>query len=174
MHPPLSGPRRYFSRHSVRDNSLQEYSSFAGETIGTHIDRDSPLIMPLRLRGGFATECHASSYYAHKAHARRKQANRYRIAKMKAQFSSCGKRSTKNQSEQLQQVAVGAMGLVCDESSALIGSPPCDSDSVCERADIVYKNALNECPSIHLRALHAKHQASTRAGLRFEFLSFSF
>ena len=34
---------------------------------------------------------------------------------MKAQFSSCGKRSTKNQSEQLQQVAVGAMGLVCDE-----------------------------------------------------------
>ena len=36
---------------------------------------------------------------------------------MKAQFSSCGKRSAKNQSEQLQQVAVGAMGLVCDESS---------------------------------------------------------
>ena len=34
---------------------------------------------------------------------------------MKAQFSSCGKRSTKNQSEQLQPVAVGAMGLVCDE-----------------------------------------------------------
>ena len=37
---------------------------------------------------------------------------------MKAQFSSCGKRSTKNQSEQLQQVAVGAMGLVCDEFGA--------------------------------------------------------
>ena len=40
------------------------------------------------------------------------------VAKMKAQFSSCGKRSTKNQSEQLQQVAVGAMGLVCDEFGA--------------------------------------------------------
>ena len=37
---------------------------------------------------------------------------------MKAQFSSCGKRSTKNQSEQLQPVAVGAMGLVCDEFGA--------------------------------------------------------
>ena len=40
------------------------------------------------------------------------------VAKIKAQFSSCGKRSTKNQSEQLQQVAVGAMGLVCDEFGA--------------------------------------------------------
>ena len=40
------------------------------------------------------------------------------VAKMKAQFSSCGKRSTKNQSEQLQPVAVGAMGLVCDEFGA--------------------------------------------------------
>ena len=47
-----------------------------GETIGTHIDKDSSLIMPLRLRGGYATECHAFSYYAHKAHARRKQANK--------------------------------------------------------------------------------------------------
>ena len=40
---------------------------------------------------------------------------------MKAQFSSCGKRSTKNQSEQLQPVAVGAMGLVCDEFGARYG-----------------------------------------------------
>ena len=40
------------------------------------------------------------------------------VAKMKARFSSCGKRSTKNQSKQLQQVAVGAMGLVCDEFGA--------------------------------------------------------
>ncbi len=37
---------------------------------------------------------------------------------MKAQFSSCVKRSTKNRNEQLQQVAVGAMGLVCDEFGA--------------------------------------------------------
>ena len=34
-----------------------------GETIGTRIDRDNSLIMPLRLRGGYATECHAFSYY---------------------------------------------------------------------------------------------------------------
>ena len=40
------------------------------------------------------------------------------VAKMKARFSSCGKLSTKNQSKQLQQVAVGAMGLVCDEFGA--------------------------------------------------------
>ena len=58
---------------------------------------------------------------------------------MKVKFSSCGKRSTKNQSEQLQQVAVGAMGLVCDESAALICSPPCGSCSVCEVAHSVYK-----------------------------------
>ena len=130
--------------------------------------------MPLRLRG--ATQQNAT--HSRTTHTRltydENKRTKVGVRKMKAQFSSCGKRSTKNQSEQLQQVAVGVMGLVCDESSALIGSPPCDSDSVCERADIVYKNALNECPSIHLRALHAKHQASTRAGLRFEFLSFSF
>ena len=34
-----------------------------GETIGTRIDRDNSFIMPLRLRGGYATECHAFSYY---------------------------------------------------------------------------------------------------------------
>ncbi len=36
------------------------------------------------------------------------------------------------------------MGLVCDESAALICSPPCGSDSVFEMADTVYKNAANE------------------------------
>ena len=51
---------------------------------------------------------------------------------MKAQFSACGKRSTKNQSEQQQQVAVGAKGIVCDESAALICEPPCGSSSVFE------------------------------------------
>ena len=34
--------------------------------------------------------------------------------------------------------------LVCDESSALIFSPPCGSCSVFEVAYSVYKNALNE------------------------------
>ena len=61
---PSFRTRRYFSHHSVRGNSLQDYPSFAGETIGTRIDRDNPLIMPLRLRGGYATECHAFSYFS--------------------------------------------------------------------------------------------------------------
>ena len=64
--------------------------------------------------------------------------------------------------------------LVCDESSALIFSPPCGSCSVFEVAHSVYKNTLKECLFIRLRALHAKHQASTRTELRFEFLSLSF
>ena len=34
-----------------------------GDTLGTRIDRDISLVMPLRLRGGYATECHAFSYY---------------------------------------------------------------------------------------------------------------
>ena len=63
---------------------------------------------------------------------------------MKAQFSSCGKRSTKNQSEQLQQVAVGAMGLVCDEFGAHLASRRCGSCSVFEVAHSVNKYASNE------------------------------
>ena len=59
-----SFPNGLFSHHSNRGNSLQEYSSFAGETVGTRIDRDISLIMPLRLRGGCATECHAFSYFS--------------------------------------------------------------------------------------------------------------
>ena len=61
--PPSFRTRRYFSHHLVRGNSLQDYPLFAGETVGTRIDRDISLIMPLRLRGGYATECHAFSYY---------------------------------------------------------------------------------------------------------------
>ena len=34
-----------------------------GDTLSTRIDRDNAFIMPLRLRGGYATECHAFSYY---------------------------------------------------------------------------------------------------------------
>ena len=59
---PSFRTRRYFSHHSVRDNFLQNYPSFAGETVGTRIDRDNSFIMPLRQRGGYATECHAFSY----------------------------------------------------------------------------------------------------------------
>ena len=41
-----SFPFGLFSHHSNKDNSLQDYPSFAGETIGTRIDRDNSLIMP--------------------------------------------------------------------------------------------------------------------------------
>ena len=82
---------------------------------------DISLIMPLRLRGGYATECHAFSYYT--------------------------------------------------SSSALIFSPPCGSCSVFEVAHTVYKNALNECSFIRLRAKHAKHQADNLAKLWQDFLS---
>ena len=122
--PPLSGHAGISPATQLGGNSLQDYPSFAGETVGTRIDRDNSLIMPLRLRGGCATECHAFSYYT--------------------------------------------------SSSALIFSPPCGSCSVFEVAHTVYKYALNKCSFIHLRALHAKHQASTRTELRFEFLPLSF
>ena len=50
--PHLSGPRRYFFHHSYRVLSLQKYTSLAGKTVGTRIDKYRPLVMPLRLRGG--------------------------------------------------------------------------------------------------------------------------
>ncbi len=59
-----SFPPGLFSHHSNRGNSLQKQSSFVGETIGTRIDRGKSLIIPLRLRGDFATECHAFSYFS--------------------------------------------------------------------------------------------------------------
>ena len=60
--PPLSGHAGISPATQIWGNSLQDYPSFAGETIGTRIDRDNSFIMPLRLRGGYATECHAFSY----------------------------------------------------------------------------------------------------------------
>ncbi len=41
-----SFPFGLFSHHSNRGNSLQDYPSFAGETVGTRIDRDNSLVMP--------------------------------------------------------------------------------------------------------------------------------
>ena len=75
--------------------SLSNFTSFARGEVGTHIDRDISLIMPLRF-------------------VRQAVAN--------------GRRSR----------------LYCASSSALIGSPPCGSCSVCERVKWLYKNALNE------------------------------
>ena len=61
--PPLSGYAGISPATQIWGNSLQDYPSFAGETIGTRIDRGNSFVMPLRLRGGYATECHAFSYY---------------------------------------------------------------------------------------------------------------
>ena len=46
--PHLSGPRRYFFRHSYRVLSLQCYPSLAGKTGGTRIEKYRALIMPPR------------------------------------------------------------------------------------------------------------------------------
>ena len=62
--PPLSGHAGISPTTQIWGNSLQDYPSFAGETVGTRIDRDNSFIMPLRLRGGCATECHAFSYFS--------------------------------------------------------------------------------------------------------------
>ncbi len=78
-----SFPLGLFSHHSVRDISLHKQSSFVGATIGTHIDSDISLLMPLRF-------------------VRQAVANEWRSR------------------------------LYCSSSSALIGSPPCGSCSVCE------------------------------------------
>ena len=61
--PPLSGHAGISPATQIWGNSLQDYPLFAGETIGTRIDRGNSFIMSLRLRGGYATECHAFSYY---------------------------------------------------------------------------------------------------------------
>ena len=44
--PPLSGHAGISPATQIGGNSLQYYPSFAGETIGTRIDRDNSLIMP--------------------------------------------------------------------------------------------------------------------------------
>ncbi len=44
---PSFRTRRYFSRHSYKDNSLQNYPSLVGATFGTHIDGGISFIMPL-------------------------------------------------------------------------------------------------------------------------------
>ena len=44
--PPLSGHAGISPATQIWGNSLQDYPSFAGETIGTRIDKDNPHIMP--------------------------------------------------------------------------------------------------------------------------------
>ena len=44
--PPLSGHAGISPTTQIWGNSLQDYPSFAGETVGTRIDRDDSFIMP--------------------------------------------------------------------------------------------------------------------------------
>ena len=44
--PPLSGHAGISPATQIWGNSLQDYPSFAGETVGTRIDRGNSLIMP--------------------------------------------------------------------------------------------------------------------------------
>ena len=44
--PPLSGHAGISPATQIWGNSLQDYPSFAGETVGTRIDRDNSFIMP--------------------------------------------------------------------------------------------------------------------------------
>ena len=108
---PSFRTRRYFSHHSVRGNSLHNYPSFAGETIGTRIDRDNSLVMPpsfvRQLRNNTAQSLVLRTQGLPLGKNKRTSAC---ISKMKAKFLSCGKRSTKNQGEQLQLVVVEAKG----------------------------------------------------------------
>ena len=76
------------------------------------------------------------------------------ISKMKAKFLSCGKRSTKNQGEQLQLVVVEAKGAcVRRKLGAPFSRRRCGSHP--EYAHSVYKNALNKFSFIRLRTLCA-------------------
>ena len=62
-----SFPLGLFSRHSIRDISLHKQSSFVGATIGTHIDSDISLLMPLRfVRQAVANGRRSRLYYTHK------------------------------------------------------------------------------------------------------------
>ena len=94
------------------------------------------------------------------------------ISKMKAKFLSCGKRSTKNQGEQLQLVVVEAKGAsVRRKLDAPISRRRCGSHP--KYAHSVYKNALNKFSFIRLRQRRAQ-QADNLAKLRFDSLSVLF
>ena len=63
--PHLSGPCRYFFRHSYKVLSLQNNPSLAGKTGGTRIEKYRALIMPLVRK---CKEQHALAhlYFTHK------------------------------------------------------------------------------------------------------------
>ena len=93
-------------------SSIQNLSSFARGEVGTRIDRDNSLIMPLRfVRQAWPTTRRSRLYYAHKGSRTAKTSELVLVyQRWKRSFLPCGKRSTKSQGEQLQLVVVEAKG----------------------------------------------------------------
>ena len=67
------------------------------------------------------------------------------------------------------QISLLPKATISRTNSCISLTLPCGSHP--EYAHTVYKNALNECSFIRLRALHAKQQADNLAELWQEFLS---
>ena len=82
-----------------------------GDTLSTRIDKYRPIVMPLRFVRQLRNNTAQSLVLRTQGlpHGKNKRTSAC-ISKMKAKFLSCGKRSTKNQGEQLQLVVVEAKG----------------------------------------------------------------
>ena len=111
-----------------------------GATLGTHIEECRSLIMSLRLRGGYATECHAFSYCAHKAHTRRKQANLCRSCKDESAVFVVWEEEHKEPKRTTATSCGWSNGACVRRVRRSLRSSPCDSNSVFEVAHSVYKN----------------------------------
>ena len=123
-----------------------------GDTLGSRIDRDNSLLMPLRfVRQAWPSTRRSRLYYAHKGSRSAKTSELVLVyQRWKRSFLPCGKRSTKNQGEQLQLVVVEAKGAcVRRKLGAPFSRRRCGSHP--EYAHSVYKNALNKFSFIRLR-----------------------
>ena len=119
-----------------------------GATLSTRIDKYRPLVIPLRFVRQLRNNTAQSLVLRTQGlpHDKNKRTSAC-ISKMKAKFLSCGKRSTKNQGEQLQLVVVEAKGAcVRRKLGARCGRRRCGSCSVFEVAHTVYKNTPNMYP----------------------------
>ena len=114
--PPLKFGAILYKLSVVRggDTNAIDFVTIASSllaTSGTRIDRDNSLVMPpsfvRQLRNNTAQSLVLRTQGL--PHGKNKRTSAC-ISKMKAKFLSCGKRSTKNQGEQLQLVVVEAKG----------------------------------------------------------------
>ncbi len=139
--------------------------------------------MPLRLRGGFATECHAFSYFTSSSALKFSPPcgscsvfevahTVYKNALNECSFGcGCPTRNCNGVAISLAQSANITAATLQYHARLRAYHLHCRCGSHPEYAHSVYKNALNECSFIRLRAKHAKQQADNLAELRREFLS---